>query len=211
MEPARKPSGAARVCACTSTGGSGGGGGGGGGAIIGDIWAGSVGCIPCMCRPQCWQNAKPIGVAVLQRGHVIVGPPGGRAVGPPAPGFVDGIGYAGCDPIVGGSACGVGAAASAPPIGPLAMYGTPATGVPPGGGGGGGGICIAGADCMYGGGPGGAPRGPGGGMGMPGPDPMYGAGGPPIGGGGGGGDAAAVAGSALPHARQNFMPAGFSP
>jgi hypothetical protein len=27
-----------------------------------------------MCKPHCWQYAKPTGVAVLQRGHVIVLP-----------------------------------------------------------------------------------------------------------------------------------------
>ena len=33
---------------------------------------GSVGAIACMCRPHCWQYAKPTGVGVPQRGHVIV-------------------------------------------------------------------------------------------------------------------------------------------
>jgi hypothetical protein len=32
-----------------------------------------------MCRPHCWQYAKPTGVDVPHRGHVIIPPPDGRA------------------------------------------------------------------------------------------------------------------------------------
>jgi hypothetical protein len=38
----------------------------------GVIAPGSVGAIAFMCRPHCWQYAKPTGVGVPQRGHAIV-------------------------------------------------------------------------------------------------------------------------------------------
>jgi hypothetical protein len=47
----------------------------GGDAVTGRARAscpGSVGAIGWRCRPHCWQYAKPTGVAVPHRGHVIV-------------------------------------------------------------------------------------------------------------------------------------------
>ena len=45
-----------------------------GGRERGCAWPGSVGAIGWMWRPHCWQYAKPIGVDVPHRGHVIVLP-----------------------------------------------------------------------------------------------------------------------------------------
>ena len=69
------PSGAASVPACGSIGVL---SGTGGEFVIGRGRAapapGSVGAIAFRCRPHCWQYAKPVGVDVPQRGHVIVLP-----------------------------------------------------------------------------------------------------------------------------------------
>jgi hypothetical protein len=146
-----------------------------------------------MCSPHCWQYAKPTGVGVPQRGHVIMlpcagglgiaadgdtttfgdePPIGAIAGGGTTPGAVDGITPGGgiglfCGAIVGAIPAAIAGASIGAPDGD-----------------------IIGAPPM-------APSAPpvGGGIGVP----------PPI------GIAPALWPSALPHARQNFIPGGFSP
>ncbi|HEY1551523.1 MAG TPA: hypothetical protein VGG28_27035 [Kofleriaceae bacterium] len=69
-------SGCAIVAPCASTLSEPTGGAADGGRIRTEtppaIWPGSVGAIGWMCSPHCWQYAKPVGVDVAQRGHVIV-------------------------------------------------------------------------------------------------------------------------------------------
>ena len=88
----------------------------GGGADTGRarLPPGSVGCIPCMWRPHCWQYAKPTGVGVPQRGHVIVLP---AAAGGGPPGIAIGPG----GKLVG--ACGGAESGGGIGIGPPAMCG----------------------------------------------------------------------------------------
>lgn len=81
-----------------------------------------------MCRPHCWQYAKPTGVAVPQRGHVIVLPPadgrdGGDAFGPA--GANDGVALPGVNGA--GVANGPGGGMIGPPGGG-AIIGAPTAG-----------------------------------------------------------------------------------
>ena len=96
-----------------------------------------------MCRPHCWQYAKPTGVGVPQRGHVTICCPAGlgaepAAVGGIMPGAVDGGA-----PITG-DICGAIVLASCPPEG-IPIGGAPYGGAPIGGAPYGGG-CIIGDD-----------------------------------------------------------------
>lgn len=161
-----------------------------------------------MCRPHCWQYANPTGVGVPQRGHVIICC---------APGF-------GADPdaLDGG-------------IMPGAVDGGTLTGGAPYGAGPLGGGVIWGDDCPYGEAPYGCGEAPGGYAAVGGitvgedatipiapPDGGGIIGAPPCGGMPAGGtigpagapppgSVAGLAASAAPHARQNFIPGGFSP
>jgi hypothetical protein len=145
-----------------------------------------------MCRPHCWQYAKPTGVGVPQRGHVIMLPcAGGLGVAadgdtttfgddPPiagdggtTPGAVDGMMPGGGIGLFSGAMVGaipadIGGAIIGPPEGDIIGAPPIAPSAPPEGG------AIIGAP-------------------------------PPV------GIAFAVCPSALPHARQNFIPGGFSP
>ena len=140
IDPARTPS-AASVPACGSIGAFSATGGAfiatfGGGTFVGARGPpapGSVGAIALRCSPHCWQYAKPTGVAVVQRGHVIVLPCGDTrrpavgtdALGPcscgPPPGAVMPFG----DPIGTGVANGPGGGM---PIGGGAIIGAPTAG-----------------------------------------------------------------------------------
>jgi hypothetical protein len=190
-----------------------------------------------MCSPHCWQYAKPIGVGVPQRGHVTVRSPAGVAAAGVAPRAVDGPEIGICfdggtfGGIVGGrSAPGRGTDGSGPPIGPpfgpvsggpcIGVIG-PVGGIPAdapyaGGGASGPGLGIAIGPGGIAIGPGGIAIGPGGGI-IPGiPPPGAPPGIPDMGGDAFGPDGAdmppdAVAESALPQLRQNFIPGGFSP
>jgi hypothetical protein len=99
-------------------------------------WPGSVGAIGWICSPHCWQYAKPIGVEVPHRGHVIVlpctraaigigagvasGPGGGIADGMPGSGIGIGAPWPGAVGAIGSGAIGSGIGAIAGVIGPSA-------------------------------------------------------------------------------------------
>jgi hypothetical protein len=75
-------------------------------------WPGSVGAIGWMCRPHCWQYAKPVGVDVPQRGQMIVlGAARAAEIGAGVPDAVVGAAGSGVNGI---GVCALGAASCVP-------------------------------------------------------------------------------------------------